>query len=86
MHAHAIYFQRKSLICQTSCISGVTNIYFTVDKMVAFIIHPWLRTGQTVVIAWWLDLQLTVQSVFITTKIGSSNLTHGEVYSIQHYM
>ena len=28
----------------------------------------------------------TVQSVPITTKILSSNHTHGEVYSIQHYV
>jgi hypothetical protein len=32
-----------------------------------------------------LDLQLTVQSVPITTKVVSSNPVHGEVYSIQHY-
>jgi hypothetical protein len=39
-----------------------------------------------VVIAWLLDLQLPMQSVSITTKVVSSNLAHGEVYSIQHYM
>jgi len=27
-----------------------------------------------------------VQSVLITTKVVSSNLVHGEVYSIQHYV
>jgi hypothetical protein len=27
-----------------------------------------------------------MQSVHITTKIASSNLAHGEVYSIQHYV
>ena len=32
----------------------------------------------------WLDLQLPVQSVSITTKVVSSNPAHGEVYSIQH--
>ena len=37
-----------------------------------------------VVIAWWLDLQLPVQSVPITTKNVSSNPAHGEVYSIQY--
>jgi hypothetical protein len=31
-----------------------------------------------------LDLQLPMQSVLITTKVVSSNLIHGEVYSIQH--
>jgi hypothetical protein len=33
-----------------------------------------------------LDLQLPVQSVPITNNIVSSNPTHGEVYSIQHYV
>jgi len=32
------------------------------------------------------DLQLPVQSVPITTKVVSSNLVHGEVYLIQHYV
>jgi hypothetical protein len=36
-----------------------------------------------VVIIWWLDLQVPVQSVPITAKVVSSNPVHGEVYSIQ---
>ena len=39
-----------------------------------------------VVIVRWLDLQLPVQSVPITTKVVSSNPVHCEVYSIQHYV
>ena len=39
-----------------------------------------------VVIVWYLDLQLHVHSVPITTKVVSSNPVHGEVYSIQHYV
>ena len=39
-----------------------------------------------VVIVWFLDLQLPVQSVPMTTKVVSSNSVHGEVYSIQHYV
>ena len=39
-----------------------------------------------VVIAWWLDLQLPVQSVPIITKFVSSNPVHGEVFSIQLYV
>jgi hypothetical protein len=39
-----------------------------------------------VVIVWELDLQLPVQSVPITTEVLSSNPTHGDVYSIQHYV
>jgi hypothetical protein len=38
------------------------------------------------VIIWWLDLQLPVQTVPITTEVVSSNPIHGEVYSIQHYV
>jgi hypothetical protein len=32
------------------------------------------------------NLQLTVQSVPITTKVVSSNAVHGKVYSIKHYV
>jgi hypothetical protein len=39
-----------------------------------------------VMIVWLLDLQISVQSVPITTKFVSSNPAHGEVYSIQHYV
>jgi hypothetical protein len=37
-----------------------------------------------VVIVGSLDLQIPVQSVPITTKVLSSNPSHGKVYSIQH--
>jgi hypothetical protein len=37
-------------------------------------------------IVWYLDLQLPVQSVPITTNFVSSNPIHDEVYSIQHYV
>ena len=33
-----------------------------------------------------MDLQLPIQSVPSTTKVLSSNLAQGEVYSVQHYM
>ena len=39
-----------------------------------------------VMILWWLDLQLPMQSVPITTKVVSSNPAHGEVYLIQQYV
>ena len=38
-----------------------------------------------VVIVWWLDFQLLVQSVPIMTNIVNSSPVRGEVYSIQHY-
>ena len=37
-------------------------------------------------IVWYLDLQLPVQSVPITTKVVSWNPADGDVYSIQYYM
>jgi len=39
-----------------------------------------------VVIIWLFDLQLPMQSVPITTQVVSSNPTHDEVCSIQHYI
>ena len=39
-----------------------------------------------VVVVWFLDLQLHVQSMSITTKFVSSSSVHSEVYSIQHYV
>jgi hypothetical protein len=39
-----------------------------------------------VMIVWWLDLHLPMQSVPITTKVVSSNPTHGKVYLIKHYV
>ena len=37
-------------------------------------------------VALFLDLQLRVQSVSITTKVVSSNLAQDEVHSLQHYV
>ena len=46
-----------------------------------------MYTGAVVVlIVWYLDLQLPVQSVPFTTKVVSLNSIHGEVYWMQHYM
>jgi hypothetical protein len=35
-----------------------------------------------VVILWWFDLKILIQSVPITTKVVSSNAAHGDVYLI----
>ena len=37
------------------------------------------RGAVVAVIVWWLDLQLLMQSVSITTDVMSSNLDQGEV-------
>ena len=39
-----------------------------------------------IVIVWYLDLQLPVQSVPIITKVVRSNAAHIEVYTMQHYV
>ena len=59
------------------------KVYFTKkDWTVVFI-----KLGAVMVlIVWYLDLQLPMQSVPITTNVVSSNLTHGKLYSVQHYM
>ena len=40
------------------------------------------RSRRVVVIVWWLNLQLPMQSVPITTDVASSNHAQGEVYNI----
>jgi hypothetical protein len=45
-----------------------------------------LLRGAVVLIASELDLQLTVQSVPVSTKVVSLNPAHGKVYLIQHYV
>ena len=39
-----------------------------------------------VVIVWYLDLQLHMQSVPVTSKAVSLNPARGKVYSIQYYV
>ena len=41
---------------------------------------------QESLISWYLDLQLTVESVLITSNVMRSNPIHDEMYSIQHYV
>jgi hypothetical protein len=50
------------------------------------IILYYIKGTVVIVIVWQLDLQLSVQSVPITTKVMSSNPVHCEVFSIQHYV
>jgi hypothetical protein len=44
-----------------------------------------IRNG-AVVVVWQLDLQLSSQSVPITTKVVSLNPAHCELYSIHHFV
>ena len=52
-------------------------------------IVPTLSQGRrsiVVMVVWWLDLQLLVQSVPITTKVFNTNPAHDQVYSTKHYV
>jgi len=54
---------------------------------ISFQCHQQFKSRDVVdVIILYLDLQLPMQSVPITTNVVSSNPVHGEVYSIQHYV
>ena len=60
----------------SSTIASYTQVY---------IHYTLLNTGVVeVMIVWQLYLQLTVESVSITTKPVSSNHVHSELYSVQH--
>ena len=45
-----------------------------------------LMAALDMILCYWLDLKLHIQSVPITTNSMRSNPAHGEVYSIQHYV
>ena len=46
------------------------------------IVAPFLIQAVVVMIVWYLDLQLPMQSVPITTDVVNSNLDQGEGYNI----
>ena len=68
--------------------------YFLSHKNRSILIILWFTSSKrhlnqgvdVVVIVRQVDLQLSVQSVPITSKVVTSNTVHGEVYSIQHYV
>ena len=63
------------------------HIYIIFMYGTAFAI-PFKRIIGTVMVVnvWQLHVQLPVQSVAMTTEVASSNLAHGEVYSIYIYV
>ena len=81
---------QRPLPSRQKIIHDVSNI-FNINQSINQSINQTskeIRGAVVVVIVWWLDFQLPVpvQSVPITTNVVSSNLVHGEVYSIQHYV
>ena len=65
-------------------------LMFRCDKMCIFVnnYHSSCRSFYYIygLLSAMLKLQLPVQSVYITTKVVSSNPVHCEVYLIQHYV
>ena len=78
-NAKEIFWDLKFLSEVTGCRK--TQVSDRTDSTVFLILG-----AVVAVIVWWLDLQLPVQPVPITTKVISSNPIHGEEYSIQHYV
>jgi hypothetical protein len=56
------------------------------DRFVNSTFNIYIFSAIVAVIVWWLDLQIPMQSVPITTKVVNLNAVHGEVYSLQHYV
>ena len=48
--------------------------------------YSFFKAAVDVVNIWYLDLQLHIQSVSITTKVVISNSAHGEMYSNRNYV
>ena len=59
-------------------VNHSATMYICIFEMIAIALNH-LGTI-VVVIVWFLDLQLPMQSVPITTKVVSSNLCHSEMY------
>jgi hypothetical protein len=64
------------------------NIYIVWPATVHVVYGEYLmyRGAVVVLIVWWLDLQLPIQSVPISTKIMCSNSAHYDVYLKQLYV
>jgi hypothetical protein len=62
---------------RTYNVSGVFDLRLLITHVVSGTV--------VVVIAWWLDLQLPVQSVPITTNVVGSNPVHGDTTFIYNY-
>jgi hypothetical protein len=61
-------------------------VYFALLRFASICVLLWLFIDNLYGFIFNMDLQLPVQSVPITTKVGSLNPVNGEVYSIQQYV
>jgi hypothetical protein len=90
-------FDNKNLSCQCNLTAQIDQcrIIYRYNNLVTLLVGGYGATFNNssailwaiiVVIVWYLDLQLPVQLVPITTKVVCSNPVYGEVYSIQQYV
>ena len=88
-HVQKKTWHKDSIKCPRFAKHGTC---WCMHETVMVIKHRWLSkntriTGVVVVlIVWYLDLQLPVQSMPITTNVVSSNPTHAKVYSFQSFV
>jgi hypothetical protein len=64
-----------------------SGVYYFIQIVNYLILIFTICIGVVVVVTvWYVDLQLPMQSVPITTKVVSLNPVHCKVHSIQHYV
>jgi hypothetical protein len=89
------FYGNTQSVAKTQCIQKGLQprvnaiVFFRNVSQNVFVLDIWTYFSFedfVVVIVWWLDLQLQVQSVHSTTKIVCSNPDHDEVYSIHHFV
>ena len=88
---YKMYFQYLSNVDESPATQGGKENYWrklTLDgtylKVQKYFFGIW--GAIMVMIVWYLDLQLPMKSVPITTNVMSLNPVHSKVYSIQHYV
>ena len=70
--------RRSKRICKLN--TRVQSSYFC--DFFSTNLRPQIFAAVVAVILWWLDLQLYMQALSITTDVVGSNPTQGEVYNI----
>jgi len=63
-------------------MSLVSHVHLHLYSFLLIYDSIYVEGAIVVVILWWLDLLLPMQSVPITTNVVSSNPAHGVMYSI----
>ena len=76
--SHYIFHPRPPLWCNIA----MRNPFSQIQLMMVYIFIHQIEGAVLVVIVWWLDLKLPMQSVPIITNVVSSNPTQ----EIQHYV